>query len=696
MRKILLWRAILGAMLFLGGVTAASAANISYGVILDPPPGTVISSWLGNTLSGANGQWVQNFIKRIQVQSDGSVYAWSAWDEAGQNMTIYKNGAVSGTFDNDFDVYSVRDNNGNTWSIENIKWAGGTGVKNASGVSLPDAGTPVALSLANDGKIIVTDNGPDQQIKFYDVSNANSPVLASTFGVKGGYLANDPKGKLGSLHFAGPRGCGTDAQGNIYVAGQHPGSVGGSWISAHKPDGTVLWRMIGECFLDMTAVDPASDGIDIYSEALHYKMDYTQPEGKEQGDFPYAVTTDPFSNPDDSRLNVYDGGNYLKYNEGTAGAQHCWGSIYGMTGIVNYRGTKYIFGTSQNGPGLYGMKFTGPEQATMPIPIPELHDDCWGVWVDDSGGVWVAHQYGPNGIWYYPCTGKDAADNLTWGTVQKWAYPPEANVDLGTRIFYEVENDVLYFAAYPTDARRVFGWGDSGNRIYRYDGWLKGSKTLHSGYPIVLPSTANDGDNSSDTYSIVAQGIAWAGEYIFVCYAGLGPRNDPNGNATEVSIWNAQTCESVGTMDVGSKLAPADGHNYGWTDIVNPLSAFKRSNGEYIVLMEEDYKNKNLLYRWCPSGSCSQVKLSDDNTHAPQGTKVPKILVRGSSLSCDFSQFSPWTIRISTLSGQNLRVQKGNGTHADLSLDRLARGWYVASVENRDRGNIAVRFGIWH
>jgi hypothetical protein len=30
------------------------------------------------------------------------------------------------------------------------------------------------------------------------------------------------------------------------------------------------------------------------------------------------------------------------------------------------------------------------------------------------------------------------------------------------------------------------------------------------------------------------------------------------------------------------------------------ITALKRTNGEYLVLVEEDWRGKNLLYRWRP------------------------------------------------------------------------------------------------
>jgi hypothetical protein len=52
---------------------------------------------------------------------------------------------------------------------------------------------------------------------------------------------------------------------------------------------------------------------------------------------------------------------------------------------------------------------------------------------------------------------------------------------------------------------------------------------------------------------------------------------------------------------VGS-LAPGPevGSSAGWQDMPYSVQALKRKNGEYLVLVEEDWRGKNLLYRWRP------------------------------------------------------------------------------------------------
>ena len=49
-----------------------------------------------------------------------------------------------------------------------------------------------------------------------------------------------------------------------------------------------------------------------------------------------------------------------------------------------------------------------------------------------------------------------------------------------------------------------------------------------------------------------------------------------------------------------SEQNPEQGWIRGWLDTVQPISAFRRSNGEYVILIEDDYKSKVVMYRWRP------------------------------------------------------------------------------------------------
>jgi hypothetical protein len=38
----------------------------------------------------------------------------------------------------------------------------------------------------------------------------------------------------------------------------------------------------------------------------------------------------------------------------------------------------------------------------------------------------------------------------------------------------------------------------------------------------------------------------------------------------------------------------------GWVDISHAISAHRRTDGEYLILVEEDFRGKCLFYRWRP------------------------------------------------------------------------------------------------
>ena len=73
---------LLFILLMLGIQCRVWAADINYSV-----------SWLGNSFPGAK-KWVQQDISDIYVTQDGTVYSIIFWDEAGAEVTVYKDGDV--------------------------------------------------------------------------------------------------------------------------------------------------------------------------------------------------------------------------------------------------------------------------------------------------------------------------------------------------------------------------------------------------------------------------------------------------------------------------------------------------------------------------------------------------------------------------------------------------------------------------
>ncbi len=69
---------------------------------------------------------------------------------------------------------------------------------------------------------------------------------------------------------------------------------------------------------------------------------------------------------------------------------------------------------------------------------------------------------------------------------------------------------------------------------------------------------------------------------------------------TRGQIWVNRLSDGaeVGMFDHGETVGGMK--NTGWIDLLTGINAFKRSSGEYLVFVEENYKAKSLIDRWKP------------------------------------------------------------------------------------------------
>lgn len=251
---ILLWTALLS----LCGI-AAPGDELHYQV-----------SWLGNSLSGANDKWVQNFMIDMVTDPDGTCYTWSHWDEGGRRFGVYKDADVIGNKDVHANSLEVKDKSGRAWKInvkyidpKNNEWdfvpksitCDGTEVK------FPDLQIPMALALANDDSLMIANSWTSsrQQILFYDVSDIKHPKLVKEFGDAGGIASGAP-GIVTPTKLWGIRGIGMDKEGNIYVAMNEMGTV----LRKFTPEEKLVWELYDHFFVDVVCADPATDGRDVW------------------------------------------------------------------------------------------------------------------------------------------------------------------------------------------------------------------------------------------------------------------------------------------------------------------------------------------------------------------------------------------------------------------------------------------------
>ncbi len=625
--------AVVGGLLYFSEVSLSSLESLKYSV-----------SWIGNTFPGGDEQWVQDFITEIFVTPDGTVYTSSEWDEGGRTVGEYKDGRTNKKL--------FKENNGG----EHKCWGWGTASKaiaaddrylyvvncegnllrfrradqyyiNAvpvgkavdmtyregilyillengevqqrearSGVLLhsfkvPSAGDvavdkqkrlwirvgkeilayspsgrrlplhlkgfedPTDIAVDNQGRLIVCENGSQSQVLFYDVSS-HQPQLVRRFGKRGGLLAGTPGVvKKDPLKLFSIRGAGTDAKGNLYVA---LSSEGWSIIRKFNPRGQLVWEVQNLFFVDGASFDPDADGKVIYGREEIIEFDYSRPPGQPAWTL-RSITRDPSSRQDPRR------------------------EVFGMGWIRKVRGHRLLFVAGQMA-GPMPVLYFSPSKGDIALDSGLRKGKGWALWPDHQGNVWYVEG---RDIIKEPLIGFSPEGKPVYGKPEHYPIPSEfRSVE---RIIYDVESDTMYLSGFTKEHPDPGGaWGLVGTEIIRYDNWSKGPK-LHT--RILLPFRTWEGGGAPEM--IMPKAIAFAGDYLFVAYVWNfeGPGNKP-----PVLIYHKDTGQWVGTLRPGGVVGTA----HGWVDAAYAIDAFRRSHGEYVVLVEEDYRGKIVLYRWMP------------------------------------------------------------------------------------------------
>ena len=131
-------------------------------------------------------------------------------------------------------------------------------------IQMPAGSQPSALYYdASSGQLMVGDEGPDMNIKLYNISG--TPTLTGTFGIQGGYLdaTQGIKGQVGDKRFTRIVGIGKDSAGNLYGSAPNGGT--------HQSAGVVyeLKRLSGSwhetVLYDFCAAASCADGGAPYS-----------------------------------------------------------------------------------------------------------------------------------------------------------------------------------------------------------------------------------------------------------------------------------------------------------------------------------------------------------------------------------------------------------------------------------------------
>ncbi|MDB6080458.1 MAG: hypothetical protein JWO82_4205, partial [Akkermansiaceae bacterium] len=363
-------------------------------------------------------------------------------------------------------------------------------------------------------------------------------------------------------------------------------------------DGHLNWRLLGLTFVDMADFDPGSDS-DLYTKEEHFHFDASQPPGKEASYLGYTLAPEKY--PQDPRLHIWSGGAWLR----------------------RIAGQRFLFVNDMNGDNLQVYRFRPSSDGETAIPCglfakkPIRAKDAWppaqpqqGAWlwrdangdgrfdpdeyqatdaevpaaqgwsVDELGNVWLATE--TQGIRYYTCRGIDVHGSPQWDLKSVRTFPHPAGFREVKRLRYDVPSDTLYLGG-TTETDRNQHWKPMGPVLACYDHGSRGG-TLR--WQITLPYAAG----SSGHESCEPMGFDLAGDFLFVPYTGASKADQVS--TGRVEIFRSRDGSAAGHLEPGPEVGEV-----GLQDLRETLTAHRRRDGEYDVMIEDDLKSKVVLYR---------------------------------------------------------------------------------------------------
>jgi DNA-binding beta-propeller fold protein YncE len=466
---------------------------------------------------------------------------------------------------------------------------------------LPDDSVPTDVAVDKDGRVLIADNGPRQQVLFFS-KQGGKYAASGTLGERGGIFAG-VAGKPGPQRFNGLTGVGVDARGNVYVATNGTGPVYepidsglGATLESYTPDGKRQWKVEGLLFVDGAWIDPARPD-SVYTGNKRFELDLSKPAGQQ---WTYAgFLSNRFKYPQDPVFSVdkwpglpiarqMKGHTFLFLTDMYADhlkiyrfdAQHD-GETAIPSGYIagRGRGVANIPNAPQGGDWIWrdangNGKFDDDEFQPNSSGQPQVGG--WGWWVDTNGDIW--HAVNSKGVFRFRFGGLDAHGNPKYAYDDMTAYPVPQPFDDVARAIYDASTDSMYLTGYTADAPydRAF-WKEAGRVLVRYDKWSSGKPVAR--YTVKLPW------DPKARPVLTTIGLTVEGKYIFAV--------EPVG---AVHVLDKDSGAEVGVMRPGPEVGRASG----WVDVPNGVSAARRSNGEYLVFVEEDARGKVTMYRWKP------------------------------------------------------------------------------------------------
>lgn len=179
----------------------------------------------------------------------------------------------------------------------------------------------------------------------------------------------------------------------------------------------------------------------------------------------------------------------------------------------------------------------------------------WGWWIDTDGNIWIASE--SNGISKISLTGFDNLGNPIYDVDHQTLFTAHlSHFSTIERLEYHSEDDTVFIGGYTPNTTPV-SWGLVGNVVLGFTNW---STSPELKYTIDIPEDTNN----------LPKSMTIAGNYLFVGYVQPG---------------FAITFDINTGLQVCCKLVVA---SQTWLDFPLSIKAFQRTNGEYVVIMEQD------------------------------------------------------------------------------------------------------------
>ncbi|WP_233830059.1 hypothetical protein [Paraburkholderia sp. ZP32-5] len=470
-------------------------------------------------------------------------------------------------------------------------------------LTLPADTVAVDIAVDAQGRLLIADNGPRQQVLFFTKHDGRY-AQSGSLGERGGIFSG-VAGQPGPRRFNGLTGVGVDARGNVYVStngiGPRYAPIGaglGATLESYAPDGKRNWQVEGLLFVDGAWIDPDPARPDsVYTGNKRFELDLSKPPGQ---DWKYAgFLSNRFKYPDDPVFHTdqYPGLPIARRLKGRTFlyltdmyADHL--KIYrfdprhdGETAIPSgfiagrERGVAKVPNAPPGGDWIWrdtnGDGRFDADEFTLNTSGAKLAGG-WGWWVDTAGDIWRARD--TKGIYRFRFGGLDAKGNPVYAYSNLTQYPVPQPFTEVHRAIYDPASDTMYVTGYTADAPTLRGfWKEVGRVLVRYDQWSSGKPVPR--YTIALPWQPD----GKPVVTII--GLTVEGQYVFGVEA-----------VGAVHVWDKDSGKELGVIRPGPEVGRASG----WVDVPNGISAAKRSDGEYLIFVEEDARGKVLMYRWKP------------------------------------------------------------------------------------------------